>query len=69
MVDDALVAELAGLYELTGRLRKECPWDSNQTQESIVPFTVEEVYELDRVCERFGQVWQHAIGHGAREAR
>jgi len=53
MIDDALVAELAGLYELTGRLRKECPWDSKQTQESIIPFTVEEVYELaDTIAER-----------------
>jgi MazG family protein len=43
---DALVSELAGLYDLTGRLRKECPWDCKQTQESIVAYTVEEVYEL-----------------------
>ena len=50
---DALVAELVGLYELTGRLRKECPWDRKQTQESIVAYTVEETYELvDAIAER-----------------
>ncbi len=46
MQRDALVSELASLYDLTGRLRKECPWDRKQTQESIVAYTVEEVYEL-----------------------
>jgi nucleoside triphosphate diphosphatase len=50
---DALVSELAKLYDLTGRLRKECPWDRKQTQESIVAYTVEEVYELvDAIAER-----------------
>jgi MazG family protein len=50
---DALVAELADLYELTGRLREECPWDRKQTQETIVAYTVEEVYELvDAIAQR-----------------
>jgi ATP diphosphatase len=53
MLRDALVSELADLYDLTGRLRKECPWDCKQTQESIVAYTVEEVYELvDAISER-----------------
>ena len=53
MQRDALVAELADLYDLTGRLRKECPWDCKQTQESIVAYTVEEVYELvDAIAQR-----------------
>jgi ATP diphosphatase len=53
MQRDALVSELAGLYDLTGRLRKECPWDRKQTQESIVAYTVEEVYELvDAIAHR-----------------
>lgn len=53
MPSDSVVAELAKLYELTGRLREECPWDRKQTQESIVPYTVEEVYELvDAIAER-----------------
>jgi MazG family protein len=45
-----VIGELWGLYELTRRLRHDCPWDRKQTQESIVAYTVEETYELvDRV--------------------
>jgi MazG family protein len=39
---DALVA----LLRLTARLRRECPWDREQTARSIVPHTVEEAYEV-----------------------
>jgi MazG family protein len=50
---EAIVEPLWELYELTRRLRRECPWDRKQTQESIVAYTVEEVYELvDTVRER-----------------
>jgi nucleoside triphosphate diphosphatase len=34
------------LDELTRRLRRECPWDREQDERSIVPHTVEEAYEL-----------------------
>ncbi len=33
-------------YELVKRLRKECPWDAEQTQKSLIPFLLEETYEL-----------------------
>ena len=39
---DAIVA----LDALTRRLRRECPWDREQDERSIVPHTVEEAYEL-----------------------
>ncbi len=39
-------AAVARLDELTRRLRRECPWDREQDERSIVPHTVEEVYEL-----------------------
>ena len=49
----ALVDELARLYDLTGRLRRECPWDRKQTQESIIAYTLEEIFELaDTIRER-----------------
>lgn len=49
----ALLDELARLYDLTGRLRQECPWDRRQTQDSIVAYTLEETYELaDAIRER-----------------
>ena len=44
MADQA--AALARLDELTRRLRRECPWDREQDERSIVPHTVEEAYEL-----------------------
>ena len=37
---------LRRLDELTRRLRRECPWDREQDERSIVPHTVEEAYEL-----------------------
>ena len=27
-------------------LKKRCPWDKKQTMESIIPHTIEEVYEV-----------------------
>jgi MazG family protein len=41
-----LAAALARLDEITRRLRRECPWDREQDERSIVPHTVEEAYEL-----------------------
>jgi nucleoside triphosphate diphosphatase len=41
-----LPAALARLDEITRRLRRECPWDREQDERSIVPHTVEEAYEL-----------------------
>ena len=37
---------LADLQELTRRLRRDCPWDREQTARTIVPHTVEEAYEV-----------------------
>ena len=41
-----LVEALARLDEITRRLRRDCPWDREQDERSIVPHTVEEAYEL-----------------------
>ena len=41
-----LSAALQRLDEITRRLRRECPWDREQDERSIVPHTVEEAYEL-----------------------
>ncbi len=52
-------------YELVKRLRRECPWDAAQTQKSLVPFLLEETYELidaiehsdqERIAEEIGDV-------------
>ena len=42
----ALADALLELQELTERLRRECPWDREQTTKTIVPHTVEEAYEV-----------------------
>jgi MazG family protein len=41
-----VAAAIAALDELTRRLRRECPWDREQDERTIVPHTVEEAYEL-----------------------
>ncbi|HEX5469359.1 MAG TPA: nucleoside triphosphate pyrophosphohydrolase [Gaiellaceae bacterium] len=43
---EALAGALVDLQELTERLRRECPWDREQTAETIVPHTIEEAYEV-----------------------
>src|SRR5437763_7756110 len=42
----ALADALLELQELTERLRRDCPWDREQTARTIVPHTVEEAYEV-----------------------
>jgi MazG family protein len=41
-----LAEALLDLQELTRQLRRECPWDREQTERTIVPHTVEEAYEV-----------------------
>ena len=41
-----LADALVELQELTRRLRRDCPWDREQTAQTIVPHTVEEAYEV-----------------------
>lgn len=43
---DPAAQSLLALDALTHRLRRECPWDREQDERSIVPHTVEEAYEL-----------------------
>jgi XTP/dITP diphosphohydrolase len=57
-LDDPPVVEVVpGSYDLPGarvldlvavmdRLRVECPWDAEQTHESLVPYLIEEAYEV-----------------------
>ena len=33
-------------HELTRRLREQCPWDIEQTHETLIPFLLEETYEV-----------------------
>jgi len=42
----SLADALVELQELTERLRRDCPWDREQSTRTIVPHTVEEAYEV-----------------------
>lgn len=42
----AIGAEVAALAEVGLRLRRECPWDREQTPATIVPHTIEEAFEV-----------------------
>jgi nucleoside triphosphate diphosphatase len=41
-----LADAMVGMQRLTERLRRDCPWDREQTVGTIVPHTVEEAYEV-----------------------
>ena len=41
-----LADALLDLQRLTERLRRDCPWDREQTARTIVPHTVEEANEV-----------------------
>jgi XTP/dITP diphosphohydrolase/tetrapyrrole methylase family protein/MazG family protein/ATP diphosphatase len=45
-------ASIGRLDAITRRLRRECPWDREQDERTIVPHTVEEAYELADAAER-----------------
>jgi nucleoside triphosphate diphosphatase len=50
--DERNVEALRRLDALTRRLRRECPWDREQDERTIVPHTVEEAYELAAAANR-----------------
>ena len=58
------------LLDVQERLRKECPWDSKQTFESLRPNTIEETFELcdalmnddcRNICKELGDVMEHVV--------
>src|SRR5690606_39231074 len=38
--------ELDDLLKLMARLRADCPWDKKQSNHSLIPYAIEEAYEL-----------------------
>jgi MazG family protein len=60
------------LLAIMKRLRKECPWDSAQTHDSIKGHTIEEAYEVveaidhkeyDELCAELGDLLLHVVFH------
>ena len=59
----SLAEALVDLQELTRRLRRDCPWDREQTAVTIVPHTVEEAYEVaDAAAARDGEKLRDELG-------
>ena len=58
------------LLEVMDTLREKCPWDRKQTNESLLPNTIEETYELcdallkndtANICKELGDVLLHIV--------
>ncbi len=47
-----IAAALARLERITRQLRRECPWDREQDERTVVPHTLEEAYELADAANR-----------------
>jgi XTP/dITP diphosphohydrolase len=69
---DPVGARLLDLVEVMDRLRRECPWDREQTHESLVRYLVEEAYEtieaietgdLDHLREELGDLLLQVMFH------
>jgi ATP diphosphatase len=54
---------LGRIVELVRDLRKRCPWDAAQTRETLRPYLVEEVLELDHAI---GEARDESGGQGGR---
>jgi NTP pyrophosphatase (non-canonical NTP hydrolase) len=48
---DPVGARLLDAVEVMDRLREDCPWDREQTHESLVPYLIEEAYEVVEAIE------------------
>ncbi|HEV7179118.1 MAG TPA: nucleoside triphosphate pyrophosphohydrolase [Candidatus Baltobacteraceae bacterium] len=62
----------AELVEIMARLRLGCPWDREQTHRTLVPYLIEEAYEvveaienddLDSLCEELGDLLLQIVFH------
>ena len=64
------------LLDVLDELRVKCPWDRKQTNESLRPNTIEEVYELcdalmkndkKNICKELGDVLLHVVFYTTRK--
>ena len=72
-----VASELQRLEEVARRLRKDCPWDAEQTHQSLGRYLIEEGYELlealddydgendDHLIEELGDVFFQVFAHAA----
>lgn len=62
-----VASEVAGLVELVARLRVECPWDREQTHQSLRPYLVEEAHEVVEALDALSSDTTDAGAHVALE--
>ena len=67
-------ARLLDLVDVMGRLRRECPWTSVQTHESLAPYVLEEAQETfealesgdtEHLREELGDLLMQVVFHAA----
>ncbi|GAB1370860.1 nucleoside triphosphate pyrophosphohydrolase [Candidatus Kapaibacterium sp.] len=57
------VSQFENFIEIVKILRKECPWDRKQTNESIAPLMIEEVYEaIDSIYQKDYKEFSKELG-------
>ena len=70
----AVAAELVAFVEVVRRLREECPWDREQTHDSLTKYVLEEAYEVvdaiqsgsvDHLEEELGDLLLQVVLHSA----
>jgi len=52
MADRSALDSFGRLVDIMARLRRGCPWDREQTPESLRPYVIEEAYEVVEAIER-----------------
>lgn len=64
------LASFGRLLDVLDDLREKCPWDAKQTNQSLRPNTIEEIYELcdallreddQEICKELGDVLLHVV--------
>ena len=69
---NSAVSQFENFIEIVRILRRECPWDKKQTNESIAPLLIEEAYEtIDSIYEKndyefskeLGDILLHIVMH------
>lgn len=63
-----VAGELAALDELVRRLRRDCPWDRQQTHASLERHLLEEAYEVLEAIEALDRASEHAHEEGGSDA-
>lgn len=70
---ESAVSQFENFIEIVKILRRECPWDKKQTNESIAPLLIEEAYEtIDAIYKKddeefskeLGDLLLHIVMHG-----